>query len=184
MAHFAVVNSENRVLEVIVISNDEILDENGNESEALGRAKCAEIRAGQDHLGTQYIQCSRTDRIRGRYAGLGFVYDPESDVFHPQKPPGEWVLNSNYAWEKPGKPEQTQQMTDDNVYSRWEEGNGWILDISTLPPALPEGEEETHYYQWDPSLYEGGSSAAESWVKEAYPVEETPEEETPVEETE
>ena len=53
MAHFAVVNSENRVLEVIVISNDEILDGDGNESEALGRAKCAEIRTGQDHLGTQ-----------------------------------------------------------------------------------------------------------------------------------
>ena len=176
MAHFAVVNSENNVLEVIVISNDEILDENGNESEALGRAKCAEIRMGDDHLGTQYIQCSRTNRIRGRYAAAGFVYDPESDVFHPKKPPGEWVLNSNYAWEKPGKPEQTQQMTDDNVYSAWQEGTGWVLFTRSDPPALPEGEEETHYWEWDPSLYEGGSTVTDSWVKREFPTEEsTPE---------
>jgi len=179
MAHFAIVNSENRVLEVIVISNDEILDENGNESEALGRAKCAEIRMGQDHLGTQYIQCSRTNRIRGRFAAKGFVYDPESDIFHPKKPPGEWVLNSNYAWEQPGKPEQTQQLTDDGLFYRWEEGTGWVLDIITEPPALPEGEEETHYYQWDRTLYEGGNTVADSWVKQEVPVEETTEESTP-----
>jgi len=176
MAHFAVVNSENRVLEVIVISNDEILDGDGNESEALGRAKCAEIRTGQDHLGTQYIQCSRTNRIRGRYAAPGFVYDSESDIFHPKKPPGEWVLNSNYAWEQPGRPEQTQQMTDDNVYSTWQEGTGWVLFTTSAPPELPEGEEETHYWEWDPSLYEGGSTATDSWVKRELPTEEsTPE---------
>lgn len=176
MAHFAVVNSENNVLEVIVISNDEILDENGNESEALGRAKCAEIRSGDDHLGTQYIQCSRTNRIRGRFAAKGFVYDPESDIFHPKKPPGEWVLNSNYAWEKPGRPEQTQQMTDDNVYSTWQEGTGWVLFTYSGPPELPEGEEETHYWEWDPSLYEGGSTVTDSWVKREFSTEEsTPE---------
>jgi len=178
MAHFAVVNSENNVLEVIVISNDEILDENGNESEALGRAKCAEIRMGDDHLGTQYIQCSRTNRIRGRYAAPGFVYDPESDVFHPKKPPGEWVLNSSYAWEKPGKPEQTQQLTNDGLFYRWEEGSGWVIDMGADPPALPEGEEETHFYWWDRSLYEGGNSAAGSWVKLEILTEETPVEET------
>lgn len=166
MAHFAVVNSNNIVIEVIVISNDEILDENGQERESLGIAKCIEIRGSEDHPGTYYMQCSRNDRIRGRFAAKGFVYDPSTNIFHPEKPAGEWVLNSSYAWEKPGRPEQTQQMTDDGVFSRWQDG-GWALDVNETvePPALSESEEETHYWYWDQTLYKSGSTVSDSWVK-------------------
>ena len=42
MAHFAEIDSnlDNVVLRVLVIGNDDILDENGEESEALGIAFC------------------------------------------------------------------------------------------------------------------------------------------------
>jgi hypothetical protein len=76
MAHFARIDSNNIVQEVIVVNNDVVIDENGDEQEALGQAFIASL--GME--GT-WLQCSYNGNFRGLYPGVGFTYDSELDQF-------------------------------------------------------------------------------------------------------
>lgn len=77
MAHFAELDANNIVLRVLVVSNDDITDENGQEQEHLG------ISFMQGLLGpdTRWVQTSYNGNFRGKYAGIGDTYDPVADVF-------------------------------------------------------------------------------------------------------
>lgn len=79
MAHFAQLEN-NTVIRVIVIGNDDIKDEHGNESEAIGQAFCQQFGEGT------YLQTSYNNTFRKNYAGIGFTYDPQRDAFIPPKP--------------------------------------------------------------------------------------------------
>jgi hypothetical protein len=70
MAHFAKLE-DNIVREVIVVNNEEVPDE------ATGIAFCKSL-FGED---TEWIQTSYNANFRGRFAGLGMIYDPELDEF-------------------------------------------------------------------------------------------------------
>lgn len=76
MAHFAQIDSENKVQEIIVVNNDVLTDENGEESEALGQAFIASLG-----LQGTWLQCSYNGNMRGAFPGLGFTYDAELDQF-------------------------------------------------------------------------------------------------------
>ena len=69
MAHFAELNENNIVKQVIVVHNNELLDENGNESEAKGIAFC------QSLFGGTWVQTSYNATMRGKFAGIGFIWD-------------------------------------------------------------------------------------------------------------
>lgn len=76
MAHFAeIVNG--KVRNVIVVNNEVIKDENGVEQESIGIAFCQSLY-GED---TQWVQTSYNRKFRGEYAGAGFIYDKEADLF-------------------------------------------------------------------------------------------------------
>ena len=75
MAHFAELNDDNIVLRVIVVSNEDCHDQNGDENEAIGALFCHNL------LGGQWIQTSYNGRIRGKYAGQGDIYDESTDAF-------------------------------------------------------------------------------------------------------
>lgn len=75
MAHFAELDNNNIVLRVIVISNEDCLDQDGNENEAIGAKFC------HDLVGGRWIQTSYNARIRGKYAAIGDIYDPNTDEF-------------------------------------------------------------------------------------------------------
>jgi hypothetical protein len=87
MAHFAQLDENNVVLQVIVVHNNELLD-NGVESEAKGIAFCQTLFPG-----TSWKQTSYNANIRKNYAGVGFTYDAQRDAFIPPKPFPSWVLN-------------------------------------------------------------------------------------------
>jgi hypothetical protein len=76
MAHFARIDSDNKVQEIIVVNNGVLVDENGDEQEALGQAFIASIG-----LAGTWLQCSYNGNSRGAYPGHGFTYDPVADVF-------------------------------------------------------------------------------------------------------
>ena len=100
MAYFAQLDGSNTVLQVIAIENSDILDENGDESEAMGIALCRSFLGAS----TNWKQTSYNNRVRGKYAGIGFSYDPTRDVFIQPKPDGyaSWTYNyTRCVWEAP-----------------------------------------------------------------------------------
>lgn len=84
MAHFAELDKDNKVLRVIVISNDETHDAQGVEKEELGIAFCQKL-FGEN---TRWVQTSYNGLLRGSFAGVGDTYDAELDEFVPA-PRGE-----------------------------------------------------------------------------------------------
>lgn len=77
MSHFAELNSNNVVLRVVVVSDDDIADENGQQQEALG----VTFLRGLFGADTRWVMTSYSGSYRGRYAGIGDVYDEPNDVF-------------------------------------------------------------------------------------------------------
>lgn len=77
MAHFAEVNNENAVQQVIVVANEMLLDKDGKEVEALGIDFLKSLY-GQD---TNWVQTSYNGTFRGRYAGVGMIYDKDLNEF-------------------------------------------------------------------------------------------------------
>jgi hypothetical protein len=73
MAHFAEIDSNNKVLRVLVVDNSQ---------EHRGQ----EFLANDLGLGGIWIQTSYNANIRGKYAGIGDIYDKKKDVFYTPEP--------------------------------------------------------------------------------------------------
>ena len=109
MAHFAQIDNNNIVTQVIVVANEELLD-NGVESEVKGVAFC------QSLFGGNWKQTSYNANIRKNYAGIGYTFDPARDAFIAPQPFASWVLDeSTCRWEAP-----VPYPTDGKMYS-WNE---------------------------------------------------------------
>jgi len=76
MAHFAQLDENNVVTQVIVVHNNELLD-NGVESEAKGIAFCQSLFGAE----TRWVQTSYNGNFRGCYAGIGYTYDAQANEF-------------------------------------------------------------------------------------------------------
>jgi len=97
MAHFAKLNEENIVEQVIVIDNEVITDENGQEQESLGQAFCQQL-LGHDN----WKQTSYNGSFRKNYAGIGYRYDEVRDAFIPPEPECECTFNEETcSWDIP-----------------------------------------------------------------------------------
>ena len=114
MAHFAQLNEDNIVTQVIVVANQDTVDENGVETEAIGAAFCANL------LGGTWKQTSYNANIRKNYAGIGYKYDAELDAFIPPQPYASWTLNADAQWEAP-----VTMPTDGGRYTWNEEITSW-----------------------------------------------------------
>jgi len=137
MAHYAQLDENNIVTQVIVVSNDDCTDANGNEVEEIGIAFCKKL-LGAD---TNWKQTSYNNNIRVRYAGIGYSYDKKLDAFIPPQPFPSWKLNKKTAdWNAPvARPELTEAEIAARSFYRWNEEayqadntTGWVLET---PPA-------------------------------------------------
>ena len=116
MAHFAELGEDNIVLRVIVVSNNELLDENGDESEAKGAEFCRNL------LGGTWKQTSYNGNMRGRYAGIGYTYSSVHDALIAPKPFPSWTLNETTTdWDAP-----VAKPIDGKFYSWDEESLSWV----------------------------------------------------------
>jgi hypothetical protein len=95
MAHFAELDENNKVIQVIVVHNNELLDENGNESEQKGIDFCVNL------FGSTWVQTSYNGTIRQRYAGIGSIFIADANIFTDPQPYPSWLLDSNYNWQAP-----------------------------------------------------------------------------------
>jgi hypothetical protein len=94
MAHFAKLDENNIVVDIVVIHNSCLLDENEEESEQLGIDFCEQTYGGR------WVQTSYNSNFRVRFAGIGFRYDEELDAFIPPCAYPSWTLNG-VNWEPP-----------------------------------------------------------------------------------
>jgi hypothetical protein len=119
MAHFAQLNENNEVLQIIVIANEELLNEAGVEEEIRGIEWCHRAY-GQD---TKWVQTSYNANKRKNYACVGGVYDAARDAFIGAQPYPSWVLDeASCVWHAP-----TPVPPDGKPYY-WDEAQQvWVL---------------------------------------------------------
>lgn len=116
MAHFAQLDDQNKVVQVIVVHNNELLD-NGVESEAKGIEFCKSLFPN-----TRWAQTSYNGNKRKNYAGIGFLYDPIRDAFIPPKPFPSWILDeATCQWGAP-----VPYPTDGKRYVWDEASQQWV----------------------------------------------------------
>jgi len=115
MAHFAQLDDNNVVTQVIVVGNSDTADANGVEKEHIGAAFCEKL------FGGNWKQTSYNGSIRKNYAGIGYTYNEDIDAFVPPKPFPSWLLNNETAqWEAP------VAMPTEGMW-RWDEDAGeWV----------------------------------------------------------
>jgi hypothetical protein len=90
MAHYAYLDEDNIVVDVIV----------GKDENELIDGLTPEIYYAQ---GTSYtvVRTSYNNKIRKQYAGIGYRYDADADVFIRPQPYSSWILDDNYDWQAP-----------------------------------------------------------------------------------
>ena len=143
MAHFAELDSNNVVLRVIVISNDDV-DANGGDQSSAAETFVATIVPASSG-GASWKQTSYNNNFRKQYAGIGFTYDVSKNMFIGVKPYTSWTLNSSGDWEAPVTYPNDVEEGGLRVFPMWDEDNlRW--KGSTFTDAGDETE-----YRWDAS---------------------------------
>ena len=128
MAHFAQLDDNNVVTNVIVVSNDDTSDNNGVESEGIGVAFCQQL-LGAD---TNWKQTSYNGNMRVRYAGIGYSYNESLNAFVPPQPYASWTLDNGTA--------------------------DWVSPLGAAPALTAEQESARSYYTWDESAYQADNT--------------------------
>jgi hypothetical protein len=95
MAHFAKLDIEGNVLEVLVVANEKLLDPEGNEQEVLGQTFLFNLTGHRI-----WKQTSFNGNFRKNYAGIGYKYDQNRDAFISPRPDENHTLNEQTCrWE-------------------------------------------------------------------------------------
>ena len=133
MAHFAQLDENNVVTQVIVVSNDDTSDANGVETESIGVAFCQKLLGAN----TNWKQTSYNGNMRVRYAGIGYSYNSSLNAFVPPQPYASWTLdNATANWVSPigAAPTLTDEQTAAGSFYSWDEDayqadntTGWTL---------------------------------------------------------
>ena len=117
MAHFAQLDENNLVTQVIVVANEELLLD-GVENETKGIMFCKSL-LGDD---TRWVQTSYNATIRKNYAGIGYTYDPVADHFFAPQPYPSWTLDSDAKWQAP-----TPMPVEEGKFFTWDEPTlSWV----------------------------------------------------------
>ena len=143
MAHFAKLDANGIVEQVIVVGNDDTKDNSGVETESIGVAFCQKLVGSS----TNWKQTSYNNNMRGKYAGIGMTYMTNvatlgvgsTDIFIRQQPYPSWSVGVGTAeWYPPNNPGiapalTTSERNAGKVYV-WNESNyqsnpstAWVL---------------------------------------------------------
>lgn len=116
MAHFAKLNDNNEVVQVVVVNND-VITVDGNESEQAGIDFLTETFGYSN-----WKQTSFNATFRKNYAGTGMIYDATRDAFMSRQPYPSWTLNETTCqWEA-----QVSRPTDEKDYVWSESEDTWV----------------------------------------------------------
>jgi len=135
MAHFAKISDTSKVLSVLTLNNKDMLNADGVEDETVGQQYLERHNnwPAQMWIQTSYNTSGGTHKdggtaLRGNYAGIGYTWDEDNNIFYGKKPYASWVLNTITAsWHSPigNAPALTaeQQAQNDVGTPRW--GYAW-----------------------------------------------------------
>ena len=117
MAHFARLDQNNIVINVIKVNDNDCIDSQGQESEQVG-IEFLKTLFGAD---TQWRQTSYNNRIRKNYACIGYHYNADLDAFVSPAPYPSWIFNPDTcAWDPPVAP--PTDITENQNYE-WNEAD-------------------------------------------------------------
>jgi len=149
MAHFAKLDENNVVTNVITFSNDEV-NANGGELSVQ-----AENFVSARHPGT-WKQTSYNNNFRKQYAGIDYVYDSSKDKFLLPQPYASWSLDGNDDWQAPVAEPNTKVFdANTNIYAyKWKESTQEWIGILT-----------TRYFTWDSNILQWNENGlVEDWI--------------------
>ena len=119
MAHFAKIDENNIVTQVLVIDQETI--NTGHFGDPSTFVQTSYNTRGGIHYG-QDGQPDNGVALRKNYAGIGYIYDPDRDAFYSPQPYNSWTLNEETCyWEAP-----TPMPTDGKLYTWDEDTTSWV----------------------------------------------------------
>ena len=115
MAHFAKLGVNGKVLSVEVVADADCQGADGTEMESIGVdflnkthgwplwAKTSYNTRGGKYYDADGSEASdQSKAFRGNYAGIGYTYDDDNEIFWPKQPHASWTKNtSTAAWDCP-----------------------------------------------------------------------------------
>ena len=120
MAHFAELNSSNEVLRVIVVSNEDV-DANGGDQHADAETFVTTI-VPHSTGGVAWKQCSYNNNFRKQYASKGYTYDASKNKFIQPQPYPSWALDASDDWKAPvDKPDDGKLYIWNETDTQWDE---------------------------------------------------------------
>ena len=144
MAHFAKLGANGKVIQVLTLDNKDMLNADGVEDETVGQQY---LETHNNWPAQMWIQTSYNTYnnqhtnggtpLRGNYAGIGYEWDEDNQIFWPKRPFTSWVKDISIAdWKSPigDAPALTEEQTSQNVagthswkYNWNEAGQSWDL---------------------------------------------------------
>ena len=131
MAHFAKLGANGKVIQVLTLDNKDMLNDDGVEDESVGQQYLEQHNnwPAQMWIQTSYNTQGNTHKnggtpLRGNYAGIGYTWDEDDQIFWPKKPHASWVKhNESASWKSPigDAPALTAEQTSQNTANthRW-----------------------------------------------------------------
>mgnify|MGYP003146780736 CR=1 FL=1 len=145
MAHFAELDSNNIVIQVVVISNDDVAA-NGGDFSSQAETFVSNLIPHSEN-GVAWKQTSYNNNQRKQYAGIGLTYDAAKDKFILPKPFDSWSLDSNDDWQAPVTYPSVDEINSNPVLILWDETNKkWLGKTYTGENLQTETD-----YEWNAS---------------------------------
>ena len=133
MAHFAKLGSNSKVISVLTLNNGDMLNADGVEDESVGQQYLERhnnwpapmwIQTSYNTSGGKHSSGDDSKALRGNYAGIGYIWDEDNNIFYGKKPYASWVLNTTTAtWHSPigDAPELTDEEKAAVTCYEWNE---------------------------------------------------------------
>ena len=135
MAHFAKLGINSKVMAVHVLNNDDMKNADGNEDETVGQQRLQEIHGwpaqmwiqtsyntkGNKYYNADGSEGDQSKKLRGNYAGIGYTWDEDNNIFWPPQPYASWTKNTSTAeWDAPiTYPGVTTYTASDSSTQQW-----------------------------------------------------------------
>ena len=140
MAHFAKLGANGKVIQVLTLDNKDMLNADGIEDEAVGQQYLERhnnwpaqmwIQTSYNTSGNKHNSGDDSKAFRGNYAGIGYSWDEDTNIFWPKKPYASWVKDTATAsWKSPigDAPALTAEQEEQNEADTHRWGYSWNED--------------------------------------------------------